>query len=162
MQAVHVQTDFSSIRGRRVGAVLTILVMLVLGGCDAGAGVGVLGPGSAASHTLPSGLYRYRAWSDASYREIWWGYFDLRVQADGRMSGTYRLPRQCTDSWGWEADCIGHIGGRIHSDGTLRFGLDEGWLSHEGAVNRRSEATGRWWTRILGYTDRGTFELLRY
>lgn len=135
------------------------LLAVGLAGCDAP--TVVLGtPGTGGAH-LRSGTYVYRAWSDFGGRVEWSGYVDLRVGADGRLTGTYHLPWQCTDRRGFEADCYGRVGGRLHRDGYLQLGFDEGWLSHEGTVDRFSEVRGRWWTRILGYSDSGTFSLVR-
>jgi hypothetical protein len=115
--------------------------------------------GGTATGQLRSGLYDYTAWSDFHRDVAWWGTVDLRVRSDGTISGVYRLPRQCSDEFGPRADCVGRVGGRVFRDGDMRFGLDEGWLSHEGAVHRSSTVTGIWWTRLLGHTDEGTFEL---
>jgi hypothetical protein len=147
---------------RRIpGTLMLLLLPLWLSGCD---GTGVITPGTgAAQRLLRSGAYDYRAWSDHGGRgPAWWGYLNLQVGIGGEISGTYELPRQCSDAYGYEATCYGRVGGRIYSDGTFRFGLDEGWLSHEGVVGRRSEATGRWQGRLLGYRDGGTFELIPY
>lgn len=147
----------------RAGA-RALLILLLLTACgDAGVGVGVIGPGgtSGGQRTLLPGVYAYRAWSDASRGgPAWSGVMELRTEAGGVITGFYRLPWQCRDAFGLEIDCVGHVGGRLFSDGTLRFGLDEGWLAHEGRVDRQSRVTGRWETRILGYRDGGTFELL--
>jgi hypothetical protein len=134
-----------------------VAALLFVGGCDGqGFGVGIGGGGAS---QLRSGLYEYDAWSDR-YRDLaWWGTFDLRVHSDGALTGTYRLPRQCSDRYGPGADCFGRIGGRVHRDGTVRLGLDEGWISHDGYVSRRSLIRGSWWTRLLGASDEGTFEL---
>lgn len=138
-----------------------LLLLVLLSGCG---DAGVIVPGAGTTQRLlRSGAYDYRAWSDYGGRgPAWWGYLNLQIGAGGEISGTYELPRQCTDAYGYEATCYGRVGGRIYSDGTLRFGLDEGWLSHEGAVGRRSEATGRWHARVLGYRDVGTFDLVPY
>lgn len=138
------------------------LLLLPLLAAAAGCEVGdvIFDPeGGTGGARLTSGSYSYRAWSDGRHGEAWWGYLELRVASDGRISGSYRLPWQCTDRWRREVDCVGQVGGRLYRDGSLRFGLDEGWLSHEGNANRYSEVTGRWWTRILGHSDAGTFEL---
>jgi hypothetical protein len=143
--------------GRPLRFVLLLLVLVT--GCDGGRVI--LGSGGTTSQ-LRSGLYDYTAWSDVYRDEAWWGTFDLRIHSDGSISGTYRLPRQCVDHFGPGVDCVGRIGGRLYRDGTLRLGLDEGWLSHEGAVHRRSTVTGIWWSRLLGHRDEGTFELRRF
>jgi hypothetical protein len=134
------------------------LLLLVLAGCEVGDLVLATDPWGRDSR-LRSGSYDYRAWSDAYRGEAWGGRMEVRVAADGRITGTYRLPRQCVDGWRREVDCVGRLDGRIERDGRLRFGLDEGWLSHEGNADRFSDVTGRWWTRVLGYADGGTFEL---
>lgn len=108
---------------------------------------------------LRSGVYDYDAWTYGR-RTAYWGFVDLRVGVDGALSGTYRLPAQCTDGYGYEADCVGYVGGRVYSDGEVRFGFDEGWLRHDGEANRWSEVAGRWETRILGARSEGSFELL--
>ncbi|MBA2246344.1 MAG: hypothetical protein H0W11_15435 [Gemmatimonadetes bacterium] len=145
-------------------AAVALLLLLSLAACgDAGVGVGVIGPGGTSSgqRALLPGLYAYRAWSDYSRGgPAWSGYLELRVEAGGVITGFYRLPWQCRDAYRLEVDCVGRVGGRLYNDGTLRFGLDEGWLAHEGRVDRQSRVTGRWDTRILGYRDGGTFELL--
>lgn len=143
--------------GRRARVAAGLLAALALAACEAAQLV--VGTGGA-RHDLRSGVYLYTAWSDHTRDVAWWGYFDLRVDLDGRFTGSYRLPRQCRDRVGFGADCAGRVDGRVYRDGTVRFGLDEGWLSHEGALVRRSEVTGRWWTRLLGAVDGGTFELL--
>ena len=151
---------------RRFGGALTGLVaalaLLLLAGCDAVVGPDGIGIGSgAAGRWLDSGWYDYAAWSDfGGSRPAWWGYVELRVDRDGRITGRYELPGQCTDGYGFEATCFGRVDGRVYSDGRVRFGFDEGWLGHDGRVNRHSEVSGRWDTRLLGYTDRGDFELL--
>lgn len=144
----------------RAAARGVLLLLLFAAGCS-DVGVAVVGAGGGAQRWLQPGSYTYRAWSDFSRGGVAWsGYLDLRIEAGGVVSGFYRLPRQCTDAYGLLLDCVGRVGGRIYSDGLLRFGLDEGWLSHEGWVDRRSRATGRWESRILGYRDSGTFELV--
>lgn len=143
--------------GRPERLVLVLLVLVT--GCDGGRVI--LGSGGTAS-LLRSGLYDYTAWSDVHRDVAWWGTFDLRVHSDGSISGTYRLPRQCSDHFGPGADCVGRIGGRTYRAGTIRLGLDEGWLSHDGAVHRGSTVTGIWWSRLLGHRDDGTFELRRF
>ncbi len=136
------------------------LVLLLLGGCEDVA-VSIGGPVGASRALFSSGLYSYRAWSDYSHRgPVWWGFVELRVEGGGRITGVYRLPRQCSDAYGLGADCVGRVGGRLYTDGMIRFGFDEGWLSHEGWVDRGSAITGRWESRVLGYQDRGTFELV--
>lgn len=148
---------------RSLGRVCALWGVLLLAGCDAVVGPGGIGIGSGggAGRWLDSGSYDYAAWSDrGGSRPAWWGYVDLRVERDGRITGSYELPWQCTDSYGYEATCYGRVGGRVYSDGTLRFGFDEGWLAHDGRVNRYSEVTGRWETRLLGYRDTGDFELV--
>jgi hypothetical protein len=143
----------------RFAALPAIVLALALAGCDAD-GVGVVGPGS--RNYLVSGSYDYRAWSDRYRDLVWWGEVHLRVDSSGRITGSYRLPRQCSDRFGPGADCVGRIGGRVDRDGFVRLGFDEGWLSHEGWVDRRSDVSGDWWTRILGHGDEGRFELRRY
>lgn len=136
---------------------LPLLAAALLAGCgDNGFGVVVTGPGGTG---LDSGLYDYEAWTYGR-RTAYWGYVDLRVGGDGTLTGSYRLPRQCTDRYGYEADCVGYVGGRVYSDGTVRFGFDEGWLRHDGEANRYSEVVGDWETRILGASSGGSFELL--
>jgi hypothetical protein len=144
-------------RWLRVGGLLGLVItMLLLASCDdRGFGVGVGG----GTTTLRSGVYDYDAWSDRHRDLAWWGTMDLRVHSDGTISGTYRLPRQCSDRYGPGTDCFGRIGGRLFRDGTVRLGLDEGWLSHDGYVSRRNLVRGSWWTRLLGASDSGTFEL---
>ncbi len=108
---------------------------------------------------LRSGVYDYEAWTygrRTSYR----GFLDLRIAGDGTLSGSYRLPGQCTDRYGYEADCVGYVGGRVYPDGRVRFGFDEGWLRHEGVADRGSGVTGGWETRILGAFSSGDFEML--
>jgi hypothetical protein len=142
-----------------VALLASAAVVALLAACDAN-GFRVVGPASAA-RALVSGSYDYTAWSHAHGDVAWWGIVDLRVESGGRVSGTYFLPRQCSDRFGPGADCVGHVGGRVFRDGEFTFGFDEGWLSHEGAVSRRSDVTGHWWTRILGFRDDGVFELRR-
>jgi hypothetical protein len=141
----------------RRGALPLLAAALAAGCGDNGFGV-VVGGGSTAG--LRPGLYDYEAWTygrQTAYR----GYVDLRVGGDGVLTGSYRLPRQCTDAYGYEADCVGYVGGRVYSDGTVRFGFDEGWLRHEGETDGRySEVVGSWETRILGASSSGSFELL--
>lgn len=125
--------------------------------------VGIFEPGygGGGSRYFSSGLYEYDTWSEDG-RHAWWGTLDLRVRAGGEIEGTYRLPLQCEDSYGDLVDCYGYVAGRVHSDGTIRFGLDEGWLRHEGETGRYSGASGWWESRILGYYDSGDFELVPY
>lgn len=138
-----------------------LLLLLLLAPACGDVGVAVIGAAPRGQTILHSGLYTYRAWSDFSARgPVWSGFLELQIEAGGQVSGFYRLPRQCSDAFGLEADCVGRVGGRIHRDGSIRFGLDEGWLQHEGWIDRGSRVTGRWETRILGYRDFGTFELL--
>jgi hypothetical protein len=147
-------------RAVRTGSFVALAGMLVLlAACDADRVV--LGTGGSGA-TLRSGPYEYDAWSSRHRDLAWWGTIDLRVHADGVITGTYRLPRQCSDRVGPGVDCYGRVGGRVYRDGTVRFGLDEGWLSHDGYVSRRSLVRGSWWTRLLGRTDDGTFELRAY
>lgn len=144
---------------RPVGAGLrawsgAVLVAVLLAGCDA-AGVVVPGPGG--GH-LASGLYSYRAWSDADGDLAWWGTLELEVTRVGEISGRYLLPDQCVDEYRVAIDCFGRIGGRIGTDGIIRFGMDEGWLAHEGTPSR-DRVAGTWSTRLLGYRDGGSFTL---
>lgn len=144
---------------RRAGLAGALLLIALLAGCEA-ADLRLGGPG--ARIDLLSGSYDYRAWSDR-YRDLaWWGYLDLRVDSSGRISGSYQLPRQCVDRFGRGIDCVGRVSGRVYRDGSLDFHLDDGWLRHEGTVDRRSDAFGRWWSRLSGHRDEGTFELLLY
>ncbi|HEX2191144.1 MAG TPA: hypothetical protein VHG51_19705 [Longimicrobiaceae bacterium] len=128
----------------------------LLAGCGDGYGVIV---GADGRDALRSGVYDYEAWTYDGYT-AYWGYVDLRVSGDGTLSGGYRLPRQCVDRYGYEADCVGYVGGRVYSDGRVRFGLDEGWLRHEGDVDRYDEAFGWWEERVLGGSDEGEWELV--
>lgn len=149
----------SALPGGRPAPLLALLLLLATGCSDVGAGI--IGSGAGGGRWLDSGFYDYRAWSDFSRGgPVWWGTLEIRVQGGGQISGFYRLPRQCSDAYGFRVDCVGRVGGRILSDGRIRFGLDEGWLAHEGWVDRSSSVTGRWDTRILGYRDAGTFELV--
>lgn len=128
--------------------------LLPVAGCEVGYG---LGPDRA---WLQSGLYLYEAWSHHGGRDAaWWGYLELRVDHDGAVYGSYRLPDQCQDDFGYLVDCVGRVGGRVYRDGTLRFGLDEGWLANRGEVRYGDFASGRWNSRLLGYRDGGRFEL---
>lgn len=147
---------------RPAGTPLLVLLLALTAACgDAGVTVAGPGVGSSAQRSLLPGLYAYRAWSDYSRGgPVWSGYLELRTEAGGVLTGFYRLPWQCTDAYRLEIDCVGRVGGRVYSDGTLRFGLDEGWLAHDGRIDRLSRVTGRWESRILGYRDGGTFELL--
>jgi hypothetical protein len=133
--------------------ILALVLAVLLSGCD---NVRVLSPSG--DGALRSGLYVYDAYSSRG-RLVYWGYLDLRVDGSGRISGTYRLPRQCTDRLGYEADCAGYIGGRADRDGGFQFGLDEGWLRSQGVADRYDEAAGRWETRFLGGGETGTFEM---
>lgn len=152
----------TTLAGRFGKAALFLGLVLSIAGCD-GYGRGVFGPGGGDYTTLHSGSYDYRAWSDYGSRgPVWWGYLELRVERGGEITGSYELPRQCVDAYGYEVTCYGRVGGRVYRDGTLRFGFGEGWLAHDGSANRRSEVTGRWDSRILGYRDEGTFELIPY
>lgn len=137
---------------------LPLLATALLAACD-DTGFGVTVPGRAVGG-FRSGLYDYEAWTYGR-RTAYWGYVDLRVAGDGTLSGSYRLPGQCTDRYGYEADCVGYVGGRAYADGLVRFGFDEGWLRHEGEADRYSEVFGRWETRLLGASSSGDFELLR-
>ncbi len=130
--------------------------LALLSGCDAGV---ILSADRRES--LRSGLYSYSTWTEAG-RPAWWGRVDVRVEFDGTIRGSYRLPRQCRDGYGFVVDCIGHVGGRVYPDGRVRFGFDEGWLRHQGEVTRYSEVSGYWDTRILGTYGSGEFELLPY
>lgn len=144
-------------RGRVLRA-LAVLPLLALAACDAGS---ILDPGGYGSYRLRSGRYQYDTWSrDGTH--AWWGTLDLSVRSDGEIQGTYRLPLQCEDAYGYLVDCYGRVGGRVYSDGTIRFGLDEGWLRNEGDLHRYSEVSGFWETRMLGYYDDGDFELVPY
>lgn len=135
---------------------LALLLAPALAGCDAG---GVLLGGVAGGSRLGSGAYAYDAWSEDG-RLAWWGDLQLSVLASGEIRGEYRLPGQCT-AGSVVVDCVGYVGGRVHADGAVRFGLDEGWLRNEGRVLRADEARGDWETRILGYYDEGRWELRR-
>jgi hypothetical protein len=136
-----------------------LAALLSVSACDVALG-GIVAPGAIAQRRLGSGTYLYQAWSDrGGYGPAWWGYLELETRSDGAVIGVYRLPRQCVDDYGFEADCVGRVGGRVDPDGTLRFGLDEGWLRNQGAVRPGWRASGSWETRILGYRDAGTFEL---
>jgi hypothetical protein len=130
--------------------------LALLGGCDVD---GVLVPDRRES--LRSGLYAYSTWTETG-RPAWWGHVDVRVELDGSIRGSYRLPRQCSNAYGFAVDCIGHVGGRVYPDGRVRFGFDEGWLRHQGEVHPFSEVSGRWDTRLLGASASGEFELLPY
>src|SRR3712207_5087745 len=122
----------SSIRRLPRRGALPLAAAALLAGCgDNGFIVGVGGGAGG----LRSGVYDYEAWTYGR-RTAYWGYVDLRVAGDGTLTGTYRLPRQCRDSWGYEADCVGYVGGRVYSDGLVRFGFDEGWLRHVGEADR--------------------------
>lgn len=133
----------------------TFALFILLAGCDA---TGVLVPVSRGDFGLWSGQYAYDAYSDWG-GIAYWGYLNLRVDTDGRITGTYRLPRQCSDRWGYEVDCAGYIGGRVYDDGSFRFGMDEGWLANRGTADSRGRAAGRWETRLLGGRGAGTFEM---
>lgn len=133
-----------------------MLVALLLAGCDA-AGVVVPGAGGAPGR-MASGLYSYRAWSDADGEPAWWGTLELEVTTAGEISGRYHLPDQCVDEYRMPIGCFGRIGGRVYRDGIVRFGMDEGWLAHEGRVGERRVA-GTWTTRLLGLRDGGSFTL---
>ena len=125
--------------------------------CD---GVGALDPYGS---ELESGRYEYEAYSDTGGRgPSWWGYLDIDVDYDGEIYGRYRLPDQCEDDFGYLVDCVGRVAGRAYSDGTVRFGLDEGWLENRGRVRRGDEVTGEYNTRLLGYREQGEFEMWRY
>ena len=138
------------------GAALGLGSVVALAGCEIG--TGVLDP----REGLSSGYYRYEAWSDVGGRDpAWWGYLDLEVDYDGTIYGTYRLPNQCED-YRYLVDCRGRVSGRVYRDGTIRFGFDEGWIANHGRVLRGDEAVGEWDTRLLGYRDRGDFELYPY
>ncbi len=144
------------------GVTLLVLLLLLAAGCGDG-GMVVIGTGTAsgAAHSLRPGIYTYRAWSDHSRGgPVWSGYLDLRTEAGDRLTGHYHLPWHCSDAYGFTVDCVGWVGGRIERDGAVRFGLDEGWLVHEGWIGRDGRITGRWESRILGYRDTGTFELV--
>lgn len=161
----HSSSDARSVRtvrrrspGRTFRALTLLPLLLALAACDAG---GIYDPGYGGSRYLRSGLYQYDTWSEDG-RHAWWGTLDIDVYGDGEIRGTYRLPLQCEDAYGYLVDCVGRVGGRVYSDGEIRFGLDEGWLRNEGGVNRYSEAGGFWETRILGYYDTGDFELVPY
>lgn len=144
------------LRRLRRGA-LPVAAAALLAACGDGYGVIV---GSDGRGGLRSGRYDYEAWTYGGY-SAYWGYVDLRVAGDGTLSGSYRLPRQCLDRYGYEADCVGYVGGRVYRDGLVRFGFDEGWLRHEGDVDRRGDVFGWWETRILGGSSEGEFELVR-
>lgn len=138
---------------RRLAA---LLLPLLLAGCDA---AGVIGVGGAPAVHLVSGTYDYSAYSDYGGRLAWWGTLYLEIDRFGEIRGRYLLPRQCAGAYGYEADCYGLVGGRVHDDGTIRFGLDEGWLANRGFVRSRYRATGDWDSRLLGYADGGRWEL---
>lgn len=133
------------------------LVLLAAGCGDAGLVTATERP----DRLLRSGVYEYNAWSTAGGFD-WWGTLDLEVSRDGRISGYYRLPRQCTDRYGYAVDCTGYVGGRVYQNGELRFGLDEGWLRHFGEVRSRYRAAGDWDSRILGFSDFGRWEIVEY
>lgn len=150
--------------GRWPGAALLLrlvvpLLLAPLAACELS--VGPLATGASAVGLRP-GVYRYTAWPDGGGRAQWWGYLEFEAGAGGAFSGAYRLPEQCVDALGYVADCVGYVGGRVERDVSLRFGLDEGWLSNHGMLRDGSRATGRWETRILGYAGSGTFELEPY
>jgi hypothetical protein len=148
-------------RGQAAGrALLALALGLALAGCEVGFdSLSTTGPGAG---QLQSGVYLYRAWSDFSARgPLWSGHLDLRVRADGTISGTYRLPGQCGDRFGRLADCVGRVHGQVYRDGSFVFDLDDGWLRNEGIVRRAFEATGYWDVRLTGFRDAGSFELLR-
>ncbi|HEV2147742.1 MAG TPA: hypothetical protein VGR37_10100 [Longimicrobiaceae bacterium] len=140
----------------RRGALPLLAAVLAAACGDTGFGVQV--PGGRAAG-LRSGVYDYEAWTYGR-RTAYWGFVELRVRGDGTLSGSYRLPRQCLDRFGFEADCVGHVGGRVYADGLVRFGFDEGWLRHEGEADRFGEVFGEWETRLLGASSAGQFELL--
>lgn len=145
-------------RPARLRRLLALAAAALLAGCgDNGFGVIV---GADGAGGLRSGVYDYEAWTPGG-RTAYWGYVELRVSGDGTLSGSYRLPRQCLDAYGFEADCVGYVGGRAYADGLVRFGLDEGWLRHEGETDRYGDAFGWWETRILGAFSEGEFELVR-
>lgn len=139
----------------RVPCLLLLLPLLLLAAC--GDGGTITGAGRAEA-SLRSGFYEYSAYSDGGYL-AWWGTLELAVGSGGALTGYYRLPRQCTDRFGYETDCVGYVGGRVYDDGTLRFGLDEGWLRHFGDVRSSRRAAGDWNSRILGYSDSGRWEI---
>jgi hypothetical protein len=149
----------ASLRARATGYVGLFLMLGLLAGCEA-ADIRFGAPDARVD--LISGSYDYRARSDF-YRDLaWWGELNLRVDGSGRITARYRLPRQCRDRFGRAADCEGRVAGRVYRDGRLDFYLDDGWLTHEGTVTRRSDVFGRWWTRLAGHRDEGRFELIRY
>ena len=133
------------------------LLLAALAACEVSVGPLATVGGSAAG--LRPGVYRYAAWPDGGGRVQWWGYLELEIGAGGALSGVYRLPEQCVDDLGYVADCVGYVGGRVERDGSIRFGLDEGWLINRGTLRKGSRAVGRWETRILGYAGSGTFEM---
>lgn len=139
------------------GHLLALLLAPALAACDAAGGV-LLG-GTVGGAQLGSGAYAYDSWSEDG-ELAWWGDLQLSVLASGEIRGEYRLPGQCT-AGSVVVDCVGYVGGRVQADGTVRFGLDEGWLRNEGRVLRASLARGEWETRILGYYDQGRWELRR-
>lgn len=146
------------LRARRL---LALAAALLLPAC--GDGYGLLTPGDDPRGQLRSGTYLCRAWSDfGGPRPAWEGYLELEVVAGGEIRGSYLLPEQCTDAFGIPGDCFGQVGGRVYRDGLVRFGFDEGWIGNEGALRSRSRVSGNWDTRILGYSDSGTFELAPY
>lgn len=133
------------------------LCLALLGGCDA---AGLLAPDY--RHYLRPGLYTYDSWTEWE-QPAWWGYVEIQVDSfDGTVRGSYRLPEQCTDGYGWVVDCVGRVAGRVYADGTLHLGFDEGWLRQRGEVDRYSEVHGSWDTRLLGVYESGRFELLPY
>lgn len=132
---------------------LVLAALLLVVGCDA---YGPVGPGH--RDLLRSGRYSYDSWTTRGF-DAWWGYLDLRVSLTGTVRGEYRLPRQCTDAFGYLVDCVGYLSGRVYSDGRVRFDFDDGWLRHEGEVSRYSEVFGYW--DSYGYGS-GDFELLPY
>jgi hypothetical protein len=144
---------------RRIGVVAALLLLPLLASCE-GIDLRLGGPGT--RFDLVSGSYDYSARSDRFGDLAWWGQLDLRVDRSGRISGSYRLPRQCTDRFRRVVDCVGRVHGRVHRDGFVTFDLDDGWLRHEGVVTRRSDVFGDWWSRLVGDRDEGRFELLLF
>ena len=136
-------------------APLALAALLALAACDDYG----LGPDD-----LYSGRYDYAAWSDFDRREpAWWGTLDLEVDDyNGTVYGSYRLPDQCEDRFGRLIDCRGTVDGRVYRDGTIRFELDDGWLTNRGRLRSGSRAEGDWDAVLPGYRDEGEFELVPY
>lgn len=139
-------------------AVAALASVLVLSACDAAGGV--LVPGDRGDYLDP-GLYEFQTWSYGG-SPLWWGDVDLRVTYGGDVTGTYLLPDQCSDSYGYTVDCYGYVYGRVYDDGTVRLDFDEGWMRLDAVVDRYSQLDGTWNARFVGYSGSGRFELLPY